>query len=80
MSDFYSGPERRHAEDGERIAVLETDMAQLMDGQRKIIERLDRISDDLMKYRGFVHGVIWIVGGIGAGILAGWQFLKDHIK
>ena len=80
MSDFYAGPERRQAEDGERIAVLETDMAQLMDGQRKIIERLDRISDDLMKYRGFVHGAIWVIGGIGTGILAVWQFLKDFVK
>jgi Na+/glutamate symporter len=81
MADTWSGRERRSdTQDGERIAVLESNMQSLMAGQKTIMERLDSLSNDLTKYRGFVAGVIWIVGGFGAALIAAWQFLKDHIK
>jgi hypothetical protein len=81
MTDQWSGHERRNDPgDGERIAVLEANMESLVSGQKKIMERLDALSDDLARYRGFAAGVVWVIGGIGVAMTAVWHFLKDHLK
>jgi len=67
-------------EDGERIAVLESNMQLLMEGQKKISAQIDVLREELTKYRGFATGVIWVIGSIVAGVIAVWQFFKDHIK
>jgi hypothetical protein len=77
----WEGPNRRSIpEDGERIAVLESNMSTLMEGQKTIVERIDALSSELTRYRGFAGGVLWVVGSIGAASIAVWEFMKDHIK
>jgi len=79
-SGAWTDRERRSApEDGERIAVLEATMESLVGGQKKILERLDALSDELSRYRGFAAGVVWVFGGVGVAIAAVWHFLKDQL-
>lgn len=80
MTTWNGKERRRDPDDGERIVVLETNMQALIDGQKSIMKRLDELSSELTKYRGFAAGVVWIIGGLGAAMIAGWHFLKDHFK
>jgi hypothetical protein len=80
MSDWTGHERRSDPQDGERIAVLEANMQSLMNGQKIIMERLDELSNDMTKYRGFVSGVFWVMGGIGVLFASVWHFLKEHIK
>lgn len=51
---------------GERIAKLETEMETLLKNQEKQEEILERISNELTKYKGFIGGIMFIVSAVFA--------------
>jgi hypothetical protein len=80
----WNGQERRlNPPDGERIAVLEANLDSLKVGQEQILRRLDTLSEDITKYRGFVAGVVWLFGGLIVAAASIWGFFRDmsgHVK
>lgn len=60
----------------ERIAVLESRLNRVHDDHDEIMKKLDSISDEMTKYKGFLGGVAFIV----SSLLVAITFAKDWIK
>ena len=64
------------ADHGERLAVLESRIEHVERSQSAIMEKLDKIDNQLTRYHGFLGGVAFLVTGIGVG----WNLLGAWIK
>jgi hypothetical protein len=68
--------------DNERIAILETEVRdlrssvkELEEGRKEVVEKLDEIRGELLKYKGFVGGVMFV----GSCFMALITLAKDTI-
>jgi len=70
--------ERRHND--ERIAVLETEVQSLKEEQDKILQCVQNIHAEMVRYKGFLGGIAFIVSGIGIFLTVFRDWLTAHIK
>ena len=49
----------------ERIAVLEAEVKSLKEEQDKILECVQNIHSEMVRYKGFLGGVAFIASGVG---------------
>lgn len=68
--------DRRKEQSHERIAVLETQVKGLKKDLDIIQGQLDSILAELIRYKGFLGGITFIISGV---ILA-WQFVGEWVK
>lgn len=62
----------------ERIAVLEAEVKSLKEEQEEILEVVQSIHSELIRYKGFLGGVAFIASGIGVflTIFKEWVFSR----
>lgn len=59
----------------ERIAVLESEVKALKEEQDKILEVVQSIHSEMVRYKGFMGGVAFIASGVGIFL----TFFKDWL-
>ena len=64
------------ADHGERLAVLESRIERVERSQNAIMEKLEKIDNQLTRYHGSLGGVAFLI----AGIAVGWNLLGNWIK
>lgn len=62
----------------ERIAVLEAEVRTLKDEQDKILQCVQDIHSELVRYKGFLGGVAFIASGIGIFLTLFKEWLAKH--
>lgn len=62
----------------ERIAVLEAEVKSLKEEQDKILECVQNIHSEMVRYKGFLGGVAFIASGVGVflTIFKDWLFSR----
>ena len=75
-------------QDGElrdRLTRVETQVELMGERQDKMDSRFDIIDQKLDELKnlitdrsGFVKGVLWIAGGLGAFLAIGWDYIRSH--
>lgn len=65
-------------EPNERIAVLEAEVEALKDDQKEILKCMHEIKDEMMRYKGFLGGITFLVSGIGIFITLFKDWLIKH--
>ena len=54
--------------EGERIAVLETQMKDLQEQLPLVIDELKSLRETMTKYKGFVGGIMFTISAVGTAI------------
>lgn len=67
------GQERRCDNLSERVAVLESELAGVKDGNAAILRSLQKIHTELTRYKGFVGGVVFVVTCVVTVVGYLWQ-------
>ena len=76
--DPWDNIERRQ-EVVERIAVLESEVKTLKDEQDKILEGVNSIHSELLRYKGFLGGVAFIASGVGIFLSLFKDWIIKHL-
>jgi hypothetical protein len=65
---------QQHLEHSERIVVLETELLSVKVNQKDTNDKLDQILHEMTRYKGFLGGVTFLIGGVGMlwGLLHTW--------
>lgn len=63
----------------ERIAVLEAEVRSLKEEQDKILDCVQNIHSELVRYKGFLGGVAFIASGVGIFLTLFKDWLIKHI-
>lgn len=74
-------------EHAERLSALEvragrhdTDMTELKDEFRKVIESINGMKEELSKYRGFWGGIIIVCSALWAFLTLAWESIWARLK
>ena len=63
----------------ERIAVLEAEVKSLKEEQDKILECVQNIHSEMVRYKGFLGGVAFIASGIGVFFTIFKDWIFSHL-
>lgn len=63
----------------ERIAVLEAEVRSLKEEQDKVLEVVQNIHSELVRYKGFMGGVAFIASGVGVFFTIFKDWILSHL-
>lgn len=63
-------------EHGERIVALETELVALKSSHVETIKKLDQILSEMTRYKGFLGGITFLMGGVGVA----WSLFHSWIE
>lgn len=68
------------AEPVERIAVLEAEVSALKEEQDKILNVVQEIHAEMVRYKGFLGGIAFLASGIGIFLTVFKEWVVSHLK
>lgn len=64
----------------ERIAVLEAEVSALKEEQDKILDVVQEIHAEMVRYKGFLGGIAFLASGIGIFLTVFKEWVTSHLK
>jgi hypothetical protein len=64
----------------ERIAVLEAEVEKLTISQKEILECIQSVRDEMIRYKGFLGGIAFLASGVGIFLTLFKEWIWNHFN